>query len=271
MMNLVKEAAMKVLSYWSKKSELYLWCACGAAMLAVIAYVVEERPTDVLAVMFREAGAQSISRWLVHDLPPLVAHENVGYGRVFESLACLSVVWMGVAPVVRCVSEETGVYFEAEGIVESRASGTVWIFLLIAAQFSSANAVADRIFYFCAVVLGVFMVGVVAWFALWLIHRRAPYYETGRVLDYFGVIGSVAVRIGAIVVVALLFAAVGPLIRAVVWLENAESDSRSEAKRRVRTREQARVEADEASNAQGATISAVVNAAGSVGGGRQRA
>lgn len=216
---------------------IYQHLGCVAGILTIVAYIRQQRPSEVLAELFNGVGAHRIGAWFETSLPVFIAQPNPVANHLFMRVAGIAVIFMLVMPFLNARKNETGLDFQAAGLLGARAPSTVWLSLMFAAQFGSLQWGISWLLSLIWVLVTVFVILLiillVAYLAICKLQIQELFVPVLRALWRCGAHSGVVLTIAAF---ALIIVVAGPLLGFVVWLFSTVSDAHYEAQRRIEQR-----------------------------------
>lgn len=216
---------------------IYQHLGCVAGILTIVAYIRKQRPSEVLAELFNGAGAHNVGAWFETSLPVFIAQPNPVASHFFMRFAGITVIFMLVMPFLNARKNEISLDFQAAGLLGARAPSTVWVALMLAAQFGSLQWGISWLLSLIWVLVTVFVILLAVLLVVYLVsckleiqHLLAPVV---RALWRCGAHANVVL---SIVAFALILVVAGPLLALALWLFSTVSDAHDEAQRRIERR-----------------------------------
>lgn len=220
---------------WKTNSDLiYQLVGCLAGVLTIVAYVREQRPSEVLAAAMYAIGASGVGGWFESSLPPLLAEPNVVASRQLANLSILAVLAMLIMPFYKDRPDDRSVELQAQGLLGSRAAVTTWVLLMFAAQLGSIVWVVELLLF-------LIKVAVIVMFAAIVVGKLA--YAAASRFGMLSLVDLLRARLGPTVksasavlimtIIALAFTVMGPFINAAFWFFTTESDAYADKQRRA--------------------------------------
>lgn len=220
-----------------RRDSIYRWIACVTGILMIAASIRDQRPNEVLAKLFRGIGAHNAGEWFETSLPPVLMQPNSSVNHFFVGLACLAVLSMLAMPFFSARNNATGIDFQAAGLLGARAPSTVWVALMLAAQFGSLQWAISWLLSLIWVLVTVFVILLVVLLVAYLVICKLQIQELFvPVVRALWLCGAQAGVVLATTAFALIIVVVGPLLSLAVWLFSTVSDAHYEAQRRIERR-----------------------------------
>lgn len=223
---------LKTLREWRHDgSEAYELICCAAGVLTLVSLATQQPPSRVLAAGVHLLGADTVATWLTSHIPLLNA------GPFPEASAAVVLVIAGLLlmmltkPFFDAALDNVSVDLQIRGLLYSRAAGTFWVLLMIAAQLAPLNWGTLTLIPQTPL-LSAFatMIVVVGGTFLWMAHvKKSPTVGEGcpRIITS----GKAMLMTFA----ALLAALVAPFIDMSRWASATESEVLRETKRDLAT------------------------------------
>ncbi|RRD04442.1 hypothetical protein EII34_10295 [Arachnia propionica] len=131
---------LKTLRDWRHDgSQAYELICCAAAVLTLISFATQQPPSRVLAAGVHLLGADTVATWLTSHIPLLNAGPFPEASAAVVLVIAVLLLMMITKPFFDAALDNVSVDLQIRGLVYSRAAGTFWILLMIAAQLAPLN------------------------------------------------------------------------------------------------------------------------------------
>ncbi|WP_277100743.1 hypothetical protein [Cutibacterium granulosum] len=242
-MNKIIEGLASLVETWKNSGNfVYQSVGCIAAILTIVTiYTGGQRPNESMANFMRSMGVSGAGDWFDYGLPSFLAQPGSHIKHVLAFSAGMVVLAMLTMPFVSARRGNWPIEAQVYGLLGSRIACSAWILLMFAAQFGTLVPAAawlrSRVTTVASAVLITALVGVILVMALFCvvfaakIENRQKYcsgsdvFNPLKVLIYF----SLVVLMG---VLSLIFVVLRPILSALSWLLETESDSMRESRAR---------------------------------------
>lgn len=234
-MNEVINMLPTLITDWKISRDLiYRGIGCVAGILTIVSTIREQFPSEVLSGVFRGIGAHSIGEYFETSLPPVLTQPNSSVNHLFIGIAFLAVVSMLAMPFFSARKNEWDLDFQAAGLLDARAPSTVWISLMLAAQFGSLQWAYSWLYSLSWVLGAVIVIPAVILLVTYVVICKLQIQElfvpVGHALLGCGVQAGIVLTTTAF---ALIFVVAGPLLGLALWLFSTVSEAHYEVQCRI--------------------------------------
>ena len=246
-MNKVIEGLASLIETWKNSGNfIYQSVGCIAAILTIVTiYTGGQRPNESMANFMRSMGASGAGDWFDYGLPPFLAQPDPHINHVLAFFAGMIVLALLVMPFVGIRRDNWTIEAQVYGLLGSRIACSAWVLLMFAAQFGTLAPAAawlrSRVTTVVSAVLVIALVSAILMMALFCVVfafkignckkcSGSDFFNPLKVLIYF----SLVVLAG---IASLIFVVLRPILTALSWLLEIESDGMRESRVRESSEE----------------------------------